>query len=76
MSERMDSGAERVNQEVVSFEPNLIGNSNQNNSVSKVSEPKISEEDKELQRMATTVEAGVRQDMVGGKSYMCVIQIH
>merc|ERR1712055_604907 len=29
-----------------------------------VSEPKISEEDKELQRMATTVEAGVRQDMV------------
>merc|ERR1712055_330916 len=29
-----------------------------------VSEPKISEEDKELQRMATTVETGVRQDMV------------
>merc|ERR1711990_1134471 len=29
-----------------------------------VSEPKISEEDKELQRMATTVEAGVRQEMV------------
>merc|ERR1719400_444108 len=29
-----------------------------------VSEPKISEEDKELQRMATTVEKGVRQDMV------------
>merc|ERR1712010_31614 len=29
-----------------------------------VSEPNISEEDKELQRMATTVEAGVRQDMV------------
>merc|ERR1711936_1515198 len=45
VSERMDSEAERVNQEVVS-------------------EPKISEEDKELQRMATTVEAGVRQDMV------------
>merc|ERR1711936_982017 len=45
VSERMDSEAERVNQEVVS-------------------EPKISEEDKELQRMATTVEEGVRQDMV------------
>merc|ERR1711934_20499 len=29
-----------------------------------VSELKISEEDKELQRMATTVETGVRQDMV------------
>jgi len=29
-----------------------------------VSEPKISEEDKELQKMATTVEKGVRQDMV------------
>merc|ERR1712037_661340 len=29
-----------------------------------VSEPRISEEDKELQRMATTVETGVRQDMV------------
>merc|ERR1711971_1417249 len=29
-----------------------------------VSKPKISEEDKELQKMATTVEDGVRQDMV------------
>merc|ERR1712212_1479522 len=29
-----------------------------------VAEPKISEEDKELQSMATTVEEGVRQDMV------------
>ena len=47
-------------------------NSNQNNSVCKVSEPKISEEDKELQRMATTVETGVRQDMVSGKKlYVC-----
>merc|ERR1712010_146014 len=45
VSQRMDSEAERVKQEVVS-------------------EPKISEEDKELQRMATTVETGVRQDMV------------
>merc|ERR1711936_431645 len=45
VSERMDSEAERVNQEVVS-------------------EPKISEEDKELQSMATKVEDGVRQDMV------------
>ena len=49
-------------------------NSNQNNSVCKVSaEPRISEEDKELQRMATTVETGVRQDMVSEKSYVCVI---
>merc|ERR1712010_40784 len=45
VSQRMDSEAERVKQEVVS-------------------EPKISEEDKELQRMGTTVETGVRQDMV------------
>merc|ERR1712212_33893 len=29
-----------------------------------VSTPKISEEDKELKKMATTVEEGVRQDMV------------
>merc|ERR1711971_771482 len=29
-----------------------------------VSTPKISEEDKELQKMATTAEEGVRQDMV------------
>merc|ERR1719180_539072 len=29
-----------------------------------VSKPKMSEEDKELQKMATTAEEGVRQDMV------------
>ena len=51
-------------------------NSNQNNSVCKVSEPKISEEDKELQRMATTVETGVRQDMVSGKGYTYVCHIY
>ena len=51
-------------------------NSNPNNSDCKVSEPKISEEDKELQRMATTVETGVRQDMVSGKKlYMCQCHI-
>merc|ERR1712130_729341 len=43
VSGRMDSGEERVKQEVV---------------------PNISEEDKELKDMATTVEKGVRQDMV------------
>ena len=49
-------------------------NLNQNNSVYKVSESKISEEDKELLRMATTVETGVRQDMVSEKA-MCVCHI-
>merc|ERR1712130_980082 len=43
VSGRMDSGEERVKQEVV---------------------PNISEEDKELKDMATTVEKGVRKDMV------------
>ena len=42
-----------------------IGNKN-HNSVFKV--PNISEEDKELKDMATTVEKGVRQDMVSTKS--------
>ena len=58
----MGSEEERVKQEVVSFKS--ITNTIQNNSVSKVSTPKISEEDKELKKMATTVEEGVRQDMV------------
>ena len=39
-----------------------------------MSKPKIAEEDKELQRMGTTVDSGVRQDMVSEKA-MCVCYI-
>ena len=57
---------ERVKQELVSFKALAIKT---NNPMTKVSTPKISEEDKELQKMATTAEEGVRQDMVSEHSH-------
>ena len=58
---------ERVKQELVSFKALAIKT---NNPMTKVSTPKISEEDKELQKMATTAEEGVRQDMVSEHSHI------